>query len=54
MPSLLTAMQSINRPTNTGATKEASTNGMSGFVQSATDPAASVYAPLHLQRLGVS
>ncbi|BCU94099.1 MAG: hypothetical protein CM15mV4_0640 [Caudoviricetes sp.] len=29
-------------------------SGMSGFIQPQTDQYASIYAPLHLQRLGVS
>ena len=50
---LLSAIQSMNRPMSNGS-GEVTKSGMSGFVQPQTDQHASVYAPLHLQRLGVS
>ena len=55
MPQLVAAIQDtqkqqIKSNNNTGGGE----SGMSGFMQPQTDQFASIYAPLHLQRLGVS
>ena len=55
MPQLVAAIQDnqkqqIKSNNNAGGRE----SGMSGFMQPQTDHYASIYAPLHLQRLGVS
>ena len=50
----MSAIQSMNKSGSNNSQGEVVKSGLSGFVQPQTDQHASLYAPLHLQRLGVS
>ena len=54
MPQLVAAMQDTKKQQIKSNNAGGRESGMSGFMQPQTDHYASIYAPLHLQRLGVS
>ena len=54
MPQLVAAIQDTQKQQIKSNNAGGGESGMSGFMQPQTDQYASIYAPLHLQRLGVS
>lgn len=54
MPQLVAAIQDTQKQQIKSNNAGGGESGMSGFIQPQTDQYASIYAPLHLQRLGVS